>query len=199
MENLLEEKTETAVWIAKSLFDRGKTSGSSANLSFLHRGIIYISGSGTCFVRLKPEEFSRVRLSDGEHIGGIKPSKELPLHRCFYKKDSSIQAVIHVHSFYSVVWSCMPPENTKLIIPRYTPYLAMKLGAVGWIPYAEPGSHDLFQLFENNINECNGYLLANHGAIAGGKDLLSAFYAIEEMEESLHVAWELRKENANRI
>ena len=39
MENLLEEKTETAVWIAKSLFDRGKTSGSSANLSFLHRGI----------------------------------------------------------------------------------------------------------------------------------------------------------------
>ena len=65
MENLLEEKTETAVWIAKSLFDRGKTSGSSANLSFLHRGIIYISGSGTCFGRLKPEEFWRNKAKQG--------------------------------------------------------------------------------------------------------------------------------------
>lgn len=50
--NTLEQKMNDAIWIAKELFDRGKATGSSANLSFLHDGHIYITGSGTCFGNL---------------------------------------------------------------------------------------------------------------------------------------------------
>lgn len=199
MEESLEKKIETAVWIAKSLFERGRTSGSSANISFLHDGVIYISGSGTCFGMLKAEDFSLVRLSDGKHIKGIKPSKELPLHQSFYRKSDDIQAVIHTHSFYSVLWSCLQHENMEKLIPQYTPYLTMKLGCVGWIPYAKPGSQELFQTFEKNINECNGYLLANHGPVVGGRNLMDAFFCLEELEESAHIAWELKDEKAQLI
>lgn len=199
MEESLEKKIETAVWIAKSLFERGRTSGSSANISFLHDGVIYISGSGTCFGMLKAEDFSLVRLSDGKHIKGIKPSKELPLHQSFYRKSDDIQAVIHTHSFYSVLWSCLQHENMEKLIPQYTPYLTMKLGRVGWIPYAKPGSQELFQTFEKNINECNGYLLANHGPVVGGRNLMDAFFCLEELEESAHIAWELKDEKAQLI
>ena len=34
----LKQKLEDAVWAAHSLFERGKTSGSSANMSFAHDG-----------------------------------------------------------------------------------------------------------------------------------------------------------------
>jgi len=194
----LDIKYKNALWIAKSLFERGKVTGSSANMSFLHEGNIYITGSGTCFGTLAEEGFSIVNMN-GEHIGGIKPSKELPIHKSMYEKDSSIQAVIHTHSFYSTLWSCLKHKNVKDIIPPYTPYLKMKLGTIGLIPYAKPGSQSLFDLFNGCINESDGYILQNHGPVIGDKDLMSSFYCLEELEESARIAWELRNENISTI
>ena len=52
----LERKKEDAIWIAKTLFERGRATGSSANLSFLHEGHIYITGSGTCCRRIETQQ-----------------------------------------------------------------------------------------------------------------------------------------------
>ncbi len=185
----MQKKMNDTTWVAHSLFNRGKASGSSANISFLHNGFIYISGSGTCFGTLKEDDFSIVSLS-GELVSGIQPSKELPLHMMLYKKNENIQAVIHTHSYYSTLWSCLLHENQNDCIPEYTPYLKMKLGTVGIIPYAKPGSEELFQLFEKNINNSDGFLLANHGPIVGAKNMMEAFFALEELEESARIAFE---------
>ena len=67
----LDKKIEDAIWVARELFERGKATGSSANLSFLHDGAIYITGSGTCFGRLTKESFSKVSW-DGEVLNGVK-------------------------------------------------------------------------------------------------------------------------------
>ena len=191
MDATLKNKIETAIWVGKSLFDRGKTAGSSANMSFRHNDTIYISGSGTCFGALSESSFSVVDL-DGNHVSGIKPSKELPLHLMLYRKDDSIGAVLHTHSIYSVLWSCLEHKNISDCVPSYTPYLKMKLGTVGLVPYAKPGSKELFDLFEKNIDQSDGYLLQNHGAVVGDKDMMSAFFCLEELEESARVAWEFR-------
>ena len=190
MDKQLSDKLADAIWVAKTLFDRQKVSGSSANLSFLHEGCIYITASGTCFGRLTEESFACVK-PDGSYEGQA-PSKELPLHKIYYGKSSGIQAVLHTHSFYSTLWSCLPHENEADVMPSYTPYLKMKLGTVGMIPYAKPGSQELFRLFDERKAESDGFLLANHGPIVGGKDLLSVFYIMEELEESSRIAWELR-------
>jgi len=194
----LESKYKDAIWIAKSLFDRGKVSGSSANMSFIHEGNIYITGSGTSFGSLTEDDFSIVNMS-GEHIGGKKPSKELPMHKTLYENKRTVQAIIHTHSFYSTLWSCLKHENEKDIVPTYTPYLKMKLGTVGLIPYGKPGSQQLFDLFAEHVNDSDGYILQNHGPIVGDKDLMSAFYSLEELEESARIAWELRNEDVSRI
>lgn len=191
--NSLEKKISDAIWIGKALFDRDKATGSSANMSFIHEGNIYITGSGTCFGNLTQEDFS-VTSRDGEHLTGIKPSKELPLHKTLYDKDDSIQAVIHTHSFYSTLWSCLKHENERDIIPSYTPYLKMKIGTIGLVPYGKPGSEALFQYFKDRLHDSDGYILQNHGPVVGDKDLLSAFYALEELEESARIAWELRND-----
>src|SRR5690625_4495281 len=139
----LKEKFKDAIWIGKSLFNRDKVSGSSANLSFVHDNKIYITGSGTCFGNLKESDFS-VNDRDGNHLEGIKPSKELPLHKTLYDKSLSIQAIIHTHSLYSTLWSCIDHEDETDIMPSYTPYLRMRIGTIGLIPYAHPGSEALF-------------------------------------------------------
>jgi len=192
------KKYENAIWIGKSLFERGRATGSSANMSFIHEEKIYITGTGTCFGRLAVEDFAVID-SRGNHVSGARPSKELPLHQILYKKDEGIKAVLHTHSFYSTIWSCLDHENTNDVIPEYTPYLKMKLGKVGLIPYAKPGTRELFDSFRENIGESNGYLLKNHGVILGQKDLMSSFYTLEELEDSAQIAWGLRNENQPKI
>lgn len=188
----LEDKMEQALWAAHCLFERDKTSGSTANLSFLHQGKIYITGSGTCFGTLTEEKFAIVDFA-GKLYNDIKPSKELPLHRYLYEKGDSVGAVIHTHSFYATLWSCLEHEDKKEdVIPKYTPYLEMKVGRIKLIPYAPPGTERLFRMFAEGIGEEKGYLLKNHGPVVAGNDIMDAFYGVEELEESAKIAWHLQ-------
>lgn len=198
MDGELQQKLATAVWMARSLFERGRTAGSTANLSFRHNDAIYITGSGTCFGTLTVEQFAAVA-ADGTVPGEVVPSKELPLHKILYDKDDGIGAVIHTHSFYSTLWSCLAHDDPADIVPDYTPYLKMKVGTIGLIPYAKPGSRELFAAFAARVSRSEGYILQNHGLIVGGAGLMDAFFAAEELEESAKIAWHLRNEKANTI
>lgn len=192
----VKEMTDQAVWIAHSLFGRGKTTGSSANISFRWYDEIYISCSGSCFGTLTADDFSVINL-DNELIRGKKTSKESPLHLAMYRQNPKRRGVIHTHGTYSVLWSFLPHENTADCIPSYTPYLQMKLGPITLVPYEQPGSGELFRVFQECLSDYNGYLLKRHGAIVASDSLMDAFYCLEELEESARIAWELhlRKEN----
>lgn len=190
MDRILQEKLEAAVWTAHSLFDRNKTTGSSANMSFFHNGQVYISASGSCFGTMTEQDFTAVSM-DGTPVTGKKPSKEWPLHLALYKKSQDTGAVIHTHSTYSVLWSFVPSLPEHDCIPMHTPYLQMKLGTVGLVPYEKPGSEALFAAFRERVNDSDGYLLKNHGPVVPGKTIMDAFYCLEELEESARIAWEL--------
>lgn len=192
MDQELEQKLRDAVWIGKSLFERNKTSGSSANMSFLHEGKVYISRSGSCFGALEKEDFSVLDL-EGNCLAENKPSKEWPLHLMVYQKKPGTGAVIHTHGTYAVLWSFVDVEDVSNAIPAYTPYLNMKLGKVGLVPYEKPGSQALFDAFGKRVMDSQGYLLRQHGAVVPGKNLMDAFYCLEELEESAKIAWMLRQ------
>lgn len=185
----IQKNLAEAVQIARSLFLRGKTSGTTANISFRYGNSVWISRSGSCFENLLPEDFVEVSLS-GEVLGSGKPSKELQLHLALYASDEKTGAVIHTHAPYSTLWSCLPHDDPRNVIPRYTPYLEMKLGAVVEVPYAPPGSQELFSLMRERVAAERGYLLCNHGPIVAGYTLMNAFECIEELEQSAWLSWE---------
>jgi 3-dehydro-4-phosphotetronate decarboxylase len=191
LDKTLEEKFTDAIWVAHSLFNRGKASGSIANLSFVHEGKVYITATGTCFGTLQRNEFAIVDM-DGNPYDELKPSKELPLHLSVYRAKPDAGAVVHVHSTYSVLWSFVPGLNEVDCIPDHTPYLKMKLGTVGLIPYEKPGSQELFSVFDERVQDSDGWLLGQHGPVVPGKSIMEAFFSLEELEESAQIAWELR-------
>lgn len=75
----LQEKLDAAIWSAHTLFQKGLVSGSTGNISFLHEHRMYISRSGSCFGRLRQEDFAQVDMQ-GTILYG-KPSKEYPIDR----------------------------------------------------------------------------------------------------------------------
>ena len=184
------KQLDDALWIAHTLFSLGKTSGSSANMSFKLGNEIYITKSGGCFGRLTEEDFSVLSM-EGQLLSGPRPSKEAPLHLMLYKNAPTREAVIHTHGPAASLWSCLDNLDPDNCIPHHTPYLGMRLGNIRLIPYEKPGSPELFAAFERNISSQNGYLLSHHGAITAGTSLMDAFYNIEEIEASARIAWEL--------
>lgn len=189
----MKNQFKDVIWVAKSLFNRGLVSGSSANLSIKVGDEIFITATGSCFGNLEEDSFSRI--ANGEVVDLIKPSKELPLHEALYESNEDIKAVIHTHSTFATFWSCVLDGN-NVEIPTPTPYLGMKVGELGWVDYEKPGSPELFAAFRASVNsEKSAYLMKNHGVIVGADNIMEAFYKLEEIEEASKNAWLLETFN----
>ena len=174
--------------LAKSLFDRGLTHGSTGNISARTAdGGLLVSPTGTSFGRLDPTRLSRFD-AKGNLIDGDPPTKEMPLHSAFYETRSTAGAVVHLHSCHSVAWSMMPDANEDDFLPPLTPYAIMKLGRVKLLPFFLPGDPAMGEAVRGLAGKRSAVMLANHGPVVAGKDVEAACNAIEELEETARLA-----------
>ncbi|MEY1554411.1 aldolase [Yoonia sp. R2331] len=174
--------------LAKSMFDRGLTGGSTGNISARTAdGGLLVSPTGTSFGRLDPSRLSRFDVK-GVLIDGDPPTKEMPLHSAFYDTRSTAGAVVHLHSCHSVALSMMPNVNEDDFLPRLTPYAIMKLGRVKLLPFYLPGDPAMGDAVRGLAGKRSAVMLANHGPVVAGKDIEAACNAIEELEDTARLA-----------
>ncbi|MGB0659006.1 MAG: aldolase [Mangrovicoccus sp.] len=174
--------------LAKSMFDRGLTGGSTGNISArTEDGGLLVSPTGTSFGRLDPGRLSRFDAS-GALIDGDKPTKEMPLHTAFYDTRSTAGAVVHLHSCHSVALSMLPETDPDNFLPPLTPYGLMKLGKVKLLPFFLPGDPAMGEAVRGLAGKRSAVMLANHGPVVAGKDIEAACNAIEELEDTARLA-----------
>lgn len=174
--------------LAKSMFDRGLTGGSTGNISArTEDGGLLVSPTGTSFGRLDPGRLSRFD-GQGRLVAGDKPTKEMPLHTAFYDTRSSAGAVVHLHSCHSVALSMMPDADWDSFLPPLTPYGIMKLGRVKLLPFYLPGDPAMGEAVRGLAGKRSAVMLANHGPVVAGKDVEAACNAIEELEDTARLA-----------
>ncbi|WP_075221681.1 3-oxo-tetronate 4-phosphate decarboxylase [Acuticoccus yangtzensis] len=179
---------ETLCDFAASLFARGLTHGSTGNISArTEDGGLIVSPTGTSFGRLDPARLARFDAA-GQHIGGDKPTKEMPLHSAFYETRGTAGAVVHLHSSHSVALSMMPDVDPDDFLPPLTPYALMKLGRVKLLPFFLPGDAAMGDAVRGLAGKRTAVMLANHGPVVAGKDLEAAVTAVEELEETAKLA-----------
>lgn len=176
---------------ARSLFERGFTVGSSGNISAALDDGLLITPTNSCLGALDPARISKLD-RDGRHVGGDKPSKEVFLHQAFYDTRPGTGAVVHLHSTHATAVSCLVETDPEDCIPALTPYVVMRVGKVRLVPYARPGDPAMGGLIRALNGTCAAVLLANHGPVVAGKDLDSAVYAAEELEETARLTILLR-------
>lgn len=186
--------------LARSLFDRGLTPGTSGNVSCRRPGGGFlVTPTNACLGRLEPGTLSRLT-ADWRPEAGQPPTKEVPLHRAFYgTRGDRAGAVVHLHSPWAVALSCLPPEDPGDVLPAHTPYPVMRLGRVPLLPYRAPGDAGM----EGDIAALEGrakaVLLANHGPVVADATLAAAGAAIEEFEAAARLAIVLRGLPARRL
>ena len=184
-------KRDSICRLAKSLFDRGLTIGSSGNISVRLDDGWLMTPTGSSMGNLDPNEISKLDLS-GNLISGNNPTKESFLHIAMYDERPDSGAVVHLHSTHSVAVSCLADIDKKNVLPPITAYYVMKIGTLPLVPYFPPGDINLAKAVKEMASDHHAVLLANHGPIVAGKTLEDAVYAIEELEETARLFLLLR-------
>jgi ribulose-5-phosphate 4-epimerase/fuculose-1-phosphate aldolase len=185
--------------MAKSMFDRGLTHGSTGNISVrLSDGSLLVTPTGSSMGFLDPARISHLSAA-GEHLSGDLPTKEMPLHAAFYETRSKTGAVVHLHSCHSVALSLLPEIDPENVLPPLTAYGIMQLGKVKLLPFFVPGDPAMGEAVRGLAGKRSAVLLANHGPVVAGKDLEAAVYATEELEATARLALLLRGTAASAL
>ena len=177
---LLREQRELVVEYGKKLVTAGLTDGTFGNLSVFDRasGLMAISPSGMDYFLTTPEDVVVADLEGKVVEGARKPSSELDLHRLFYQRRGDVNGVVHTHSTFATVLSCLRWPI------RPVHYLVAYAGRqVPCIPYYPFGSLELAEAaWAGRGEDYNACLLGNHGLLAVGGSLPFAFDAAQQLE-----------------
>ncbi|WP_375056852.1 aldolase [Zobellella sp. DQSA1] len=177
---------------AKSMFERGYSSGGAGNLSLkLPDGNLLATPTNTSFGDLDPDRLSKVDMN-GNHLDGDKPSKEVLMHIAMYQQRPQAGGIVHLHSPYLTALSCVDGLDPANCLPPITPYYVMRVGKLPLIPYFRPGSPRIAEELGKLAGEHGSVLLANHGPVISGKNLREAMFNAEELEETARLYFILR-------
>lgn len=189
---------ETMARLARSLFERGFTVGSSGNISAAVDDGLLITPTNACLGFLDPGRITKLDRT-GRHVAGDPPSKEVFLHQAFYETRPGTGAVVHLHSTYATALSCLADTDAEDCIPPLTPYVVMRVGRVKLLPYVRPGDPQMGAMIRALGGSHAAVLLANHGPVVAAKDLETAVYAAEELEETARLVLLLRGQRARLL
>ena len=176
---LMEKERQEIVEHLKMLITHGLTKGTGGNISVFdpEKELMAISPSGMDYFTLTPEDIVIMDLHGNVVDGRRKPSSEFEMHSIFYRERPEIRAVVHAHSTYSCVLACM---NWGI---EPCTYLIGSAGKnVRCTKYETFGTAELAQSALEGMKDRYAVLLGNHGLLAGGADLPTAFDTAEETE-----------------
>jgi L-fuculose-phosphate aldolase len=175
------------VEVGRRLWVRGYTASNDGNISVrLDSSRLLMTPASVCKGFMTPEMMVVTDL-DGRLLSaapGRKPSSEMLMHLVVYRHRPDVGAVVHAH----------PPTATGFAVAGIAldrAVLAEVVTTLGSIPladYGTPSTEELATTVEPFVKAHDALLLANHGALALGKDVLAAYYKMETIEHFARIS-----------
>jgi L-fuculose-phosphate aldolase len=178
------------VEVGRRLWTRGYTASNDGNISVRleqgRGGRLLMTPASVCKGFMTPDMMVITDLEGNvlEAAPGRKPSSEMLMHLVAYKHRPDVASVVHAH----------PPTATGFAVAGIAldrAVLAEVVTTLGSIPladYGTPSTRELATTVEPFIRAHDALLLANHGALALGKDLFGAYYKMETIEHFARIS-----------
>jgi len=128
---------------------------------------------------LAPEDLLLVD-GQGKVLSGTrKPTSEMKMHLAIYRQRADVKAVVHAHPPAATGFAaCRIRLDQDVLLPE----VIFSLGRIGFAEYGTPTTEEIPQAVEKEIANCEALLLANHGALTVGEEVLAAYYRMEVLE-----------------
>ncbi len=174
------------VEIGREVYAHGFVAAMDGNISArLADGRIVTTPTMVCKGRMTEDMLVLVDI-EGKNLrrDERKPSSEFAMHREIYRLRPDVHAVVHAH----------PPFGTGFAVanvPLDKPLLSEVILTLGCIPltaYGTPSTKEISENLAAYIPHHDALLLANHGAVAYGPDLQTAYDRMETLEHFAKIA-----------
>lgn len=170
---LFEREKNLVVEYGKKLVESNLTTGTGGNISVFNRkeNVIALSPSGIGYFDIELDQVV-LMTPDGDFLdeNHLNPTTEWEIHLRLYSKRLDVAGIVHCHSDYATALSCL-----RIDLPAVNYMIAVAGDKVPVTPFAIYGSSELARNVADNIGDYNAALMANHGQIALGRSLKSAF------------------------
>jgi L-fuculose-phosphate aldolase len=174
-----EQHRRTICQIGRWMYERGFIVAGEGNLS-IRLDADRILTTPTCMNKgmMSPEDLVVMDM-EGRHLqGDRKISSEAGMHLLFYNMRPDVLAVCHGHPSTATGFAAAGLGLDQALLPE----IVVCLGKIPLVRYATPGTPDLSAVLEPFVPHYDALLLANHGAVTCGPDLLTAFFRMETLE-----------------
>lgn len=200
MRELSEEK-QAVLRIAKKAYREKLMAGTSGNMSIFipsdretdvlpagesgegRRGLMIITPSSYDYEIMEEKDIVVTDLEGNVIEGCHRPSSEWRMHAEIYKHLPHVRAVVHTHSPYATSFAVNHQEIPVVLI-EMIPFLKGKLEVSA---YAEQGSAQVGRNAVEILRRRNACLMANHGVVAVGESLESAYINSVYVEDTARI------------
>ncbi|NRD79601.1 class II aldolase/adducin family protein [Bacillus sp. BRMEA1] len=181
--------------IGKKLYDKGFVAANDGNISIrLHDHEFLITPTGVSKGSMTPEMIIKIDENGTVLEGNYKPSSEMKMHFAVYENRHDVQACVHVHPPFSTAFAIAGIPLDQAIMPESVVFL----GTIPVAEYGTPSTNEIPNAVKRYVQNHQGVLLENHGALTWGKDLDHAYYLMESLEFTAKINWIAKQLNGDR-
>ena len=175
-ENELRRKI---VEIGRIAFEKGWVAANDGNISVrLDDKRILATPTGVSKGMMSPGDLIIVDYEGKKIEGRLESTSEIAMHIAIYEGRPDIHSVVHAHPPTATGFASAGIPLNKAILPE----VVIGLGCIPTAAYGLPGTPALTEPLIPLIPQYDAILLANHGAVAYGKDLMQAYFRMETVE-----------------
>lgn len=186
---------QTIVEIGQRMYQRGFVAANDGNITVrLDSERILTTPTGISKGFMVPESMVIVDL-EGKALSAGNPSTELPLHLFIYKERPDVAAVVHAHPPYATGFATAGLALDKCVLAE----VIVTIGTIPLAEYGTPSTEELPKSLRPYINSCEAFLMANHGVVAVGRDLMDAYFKMERVEHYAHIVFIARALGGERV
>ncbi len=165
--------------IGKRVYNKNFVAANDGNISVkVGPNTIWTTPTGVSKGFMTPDMMVKMDLSGKIIAGKLKPSSEVKMHLRVYQENSEVNAVVHAHPPIATSFAIAGISLDKPILPE----AVVLLGRVPVANYATPGTEEVPDSIAPYCKDHNAVLLANHGALTWGRDIIEAYFRMESLE-----------------
>lgn len=174
------EKAEI-VRVAKAMYHSGMINLFEGNVSMRVGDTMLLTPSRQDKEQMTPDMIIELDLEGGVRHAkeGLRPSVEYRMHAALYRMRPDIRAVVHNHSACATAYALAG----KPIASDAHLELNLLFGQIPVAPYGMLGTEAVYTGIEPLMQDHHVVLLENHGLLAVGPDLLTAYSRAEAAEK----------------
>lgn len=169
----------------KALHDRGFVAATDGNLSIrLDHDSVLCTPTAMSKGMMEPEDLVLVDMHGKKVMGKRNASSEMAMHLLIYRLRPDVKGIVHAHPPTATGYAAAGlPLNQALVSE-----VVLALGCIPLARYGTPGTPELTQALEPLIPQYDALLMANHGVVTYGEDILRAFMKMETVEHFAKIA-----------